>query len=139
MIEYIFFDAALRDKFVDYAAQRRVPCTAVDDNMGLVVAIPEDLPEEVADELEDYYETLEDEQEGMSVAVGDVHRLAGFGFKLPDGQARLVPVSTDMANRLMANFTLEEIQGLLNDVARYALEPPSQHLCKILAAQLDKD
>ncbi len=138
MIEYIFFDAALRDKFVDYATQRQVPCTATDDNMGLVVAIPEDLPEELADELENYYETLEDEQEGMSVAVGDVHRLAGFGFKLPDGQARLVPVSTDMANRLMANFTLEEIQKLLNDVARYALEPPNEHLCKILAAQKDQ-
>ena len=139
MFEYIFFDAALRDKFVSHAKQLGVPCTATDDNMGLVVAIPEDLPEEVADKLEEYYDTLEDEQEGMSLAEGDVHRLAGFGFKLPDGQARLVPVSTDMANRLMANFTLEEIQGLLNDVARYALEPPNEHLCQILAEQLKKD
>jgi hypothetical protein len=139
MIEYIFFDAALRDKFVAYAGQRNVPCTASDDSMGLVVAIPEDIPEEVADDLEAYYETLEDEQEGMSLAEGDVRRLAGFGFKLPDGQARLVPLSTDIANRLMANFTLEEIQGLLNDVARCALEPPNEHLCQILAAQKNKD
>ncbi len=135
MIEYIFFDATLRDKFLAYAEQRDVPCTASNDSMGLVVAIPEDIPEDVADDLEAYYETLEDEQEDLSLAEGDVNRLAGFGFKLPDGQARLVPVSTDMANRLMANFTLEEIQGLLNDVARYALEPPNEHLCQILAAR----
>src|SRR5512146_56376 len=135
MIEYIFFDATLRDKFLAFAEQRDVPCTASNDSMGLLVAIPEDIPEDVADSLEEYYETLEDEQEGMSLAEGDVRRLAGFGFKLPDGQARLVPVSTDIANRLMANFTLEEIQGLLNDVARYALEPPNEHLCQILAAQ----
>lgn len=133
MIEYIFFNAALRDKFLAFAEQRDVPCTASNDSMGLVVAIPEDIPEDVADSLEEYYEALEDEQEGMSLAEGDVRRLAGFGFKLPDGQARLVPVSTDIANRLMANFTLEEIQGLLNDVARYALEPPNEHLCQILA------
>lgn len=133
MIEYIFFDATLRDKFLAFAEQRDVPCTASNDSMGLVVAIPEDIPEDAADSLEEYYETLEDEQEGMSLAEGDVNRLAGFGFKLPDGQARLVPVSTDMANRLLANFTLEEIQGLLNDVARYALEPPNEHLCQILA------
>jgi hypothetical protein len=139
MIEYIFFDATLRDKFLAFAEQRDVPCTASNDSMGLVVAIPEDIPEDVADSLEEYYETLEDEQEGMSLAEGDVRRLAGFGFKLPDGQARLVPVSTDMANRLMANFTLEEIQGLLNDVARYALEPSNEHLCQILAEQLKKD
>jgi len=135
MIEYIFFDATLRDKFVAYATQRGVPCTASDDTMGLLVEIPEDIPEDVSDNLEEYYETLEDEQEGISLAEGDVRRLAGFGFKLPNGEARLVPVSTDIANRLMANFTLEEIQGLLNDVARYAVEPPNEHLCQILAAQ----
>ena len=135
MFEYIFFDIALRDKFVSYVEKRGVPYTAPEDNMGMVVAIPEDIPEHVSDDIEKYYETLEDEQEEQSETEGDLKRLAGFGFKLPDGQARLVPVSTDMANRLMANFTLEEIQGLLNDVARYALEPPNEHLCKILAAQ----
>lgn len=139
MIDYIFFDATLRDKFVAYAEQRGVPCTATDDPMGLVVAIPEDLPEELADELENYHDTLEKEQEELSLAADDLHRLAGFGFKLPDGQARLLPVSTDMANRLLANFTLEEIQELLNAVARYALEPPNEHLCKILAEQIKKD
>lgn len=136
MIEYIFFEASLRDKFVAHAAQRGVPCTASDDTMGMVVAIPEDLPEELSDEMESFYERLEHEQEGMSLAEGDLHRLAGFGFKLPDGQARLLPLDTDMANRLMANFTLAEIQELLNAVARYALEPPNEHLCKILASQI---
>lgn len=139
MIEYIFFEAILRDKFVAQAEQRGVPCTVTDDPMGMVVAIPEDLPEELADEIEDFYESLELEQEGMSLAEGDLHRLAGFGFKLPDGQARLLPLDTDMANRLMANFTLAEIQELLNAVARYALEPPNDHLCKILAEQIAQE
>jgi hypothetical protein len=136
MIEYIFFEASLRDKFVSHAAQRGVPCTASDDPMGMVVAIPEDLPEELSDEMESYYEGLEYEQEDLSLAEGNLHRLAGFGFKLPDGQARLLPLDTDIANRLMANFTLAEIQELLNAVARCALEPPNEHLCKILAAQI---
>jgi hypothetical protein len=135
MIEYIFFDIALRDKFVSYVEQCGVRYTAPEDNMGMVVAIPEDIPEPVSDDIEEYYSMLENEQEAQSETEGDLKRLAGFGFKLPDGQARLVPVSTDMANRLMANFTLEEIQGLLNNVAYYALEPPNEHLCKILAAQ----
>ncbi|OGS90964.1 MAG: hypothetical protein A2Z95_06810 [Gallionellales bacterium GWA2_60_18] len=139
MIEYIFFEASLRDKFVAYAEQRGVPCTTSDDHMGMVVAIPEDLPEQLADELEDYHEALEDEQEELSLAEGELRRLAGFGFKLPDGQARMLPLDTDMANRLLANFTLEEIQELLNSVARYALEPPNEHLCKILAEQAAKD
>lgn len=135
MIEYIFFDATLRDKFLSFAEQRDVPCTASDDSMGLLVAIPEDIPEEVADEIEEYYEALEDEQEDLSMANGDLNRLAGFNFTLPDGQQRILPLPSEMANRLMSNFSLEEIQGLLNDVAERTLNPNSEvHLCKILAA-----
>ncbi len=86
MIEYIFFEATLRDKFLAYAAQRDVPCTATEDHMGMVVAVPEDLPDALADELEGYYETLEQEQEGTRIAEGDLHRLAGFGFTCPTGK-----------------------------------------------------
>lgn len=122
-----------------FAAQHGVPCLIRDDPMGLVVEIPENLPERLADELEDFYAVLEREQEKMSLTEGELNRLAGFGFKLPDGQARLVPVAPDMANRLLENFTLEEIQGLLNAVARHALEPPNEHLCKLLAEQLARN
>jgi hypothetical protein len=134
MIEYIFFEAALRDKFLAFAEQRDVPCTASNDPMGLLVAIPEDIPEELSDEIEEYYESLEDEQEELSKATGDLNRLAGFNFTLPDGQQRMLPLPSEMANRLMANFSLEEIQGLLNATAERTLNPNSEHLCKILAA-----
>ncbi|MBK9160073.1 MAG: hypothetical protein IPM27_00635 [Nitrosomonadales bacterium] len=138
MIEYIFFEATLRDRFVAHAGQRGVSCKLVDDPMGMVVEIPEDLPDELSDEIEAFYDSLEKEQEGMSLAGGELHRLAGFGFSLPDGQARLVPVNTDIANRLMANFTFDEIRELFDSVARYALEPPNEHLCRMLAEQIAK-
>jgi hypothetical protein len=134
MIEYIFFEAALRDKFVAFAEQRGVPCTASDDSMGLLVAIPEDISEEMSDEFEEYYEVLEDEQEDLSKTNGDLNRLAGFNFTLPDGQQRMLPLPSEMASRLLENFSLEEIQGLLNATAERTLNPNSEHLCKILAA-----
>jgi hypothetical protein len=139
MIEYIFFNAALRDKFVAFAEQRGVPCTASDDSMGLLVAIPEDISEEMSDEIEAYYESLEDEQEELSKAEGDLNRLAGFNFSLPDGQQRMLPMPSEMANRLLANFSMEEIQGLLNATAERTLNPNSDdRLCKILAALKSK-
>lgn len=138
MIEYIFFDATLRDKFVLFSEQLGVPCTASEDSMGLTVAIPEDIPEDISDEIEGYYETLEDEQEELSKANGELNRLAGFNFSLPDGQQRMLPLPSEMANRLLANFSMEEIQGLLNAVAERTLNPNSEHLCKILAALRSK-
>ncbi len=133
MIEYIFFSAGLRDRFVTFLEQQALSPTISDDPLGMVVAFPEDIPEELQDEIETFYESLEAEQEDMSAAEGDLHRLAGFGFKLPSGEARLLPIEPDLANRLMAHFSLEEIQSLLNDVARYTLEPAEEHLCHILA------
>lgn len=134
MIEYIFFDASLRDKFVAFAEQQGAPCSASDDSMGLLVAISEDIPEDVSDKIEEYYESLEDEQEELSKANGELNRLAGFNFTLPDGQQRMLPLPSEMANRLLANFSMEEIQGLFNAVADRTLNPNSEHLCKILAA-----
>jgi hypothetical protein len=139
MIEYIFFDAALRDKFVAYARQHNVPCTTADDTMGLLVAVPEDLPDDVADELEDYYEILENEQADLSKTEGDLKHLAGFRFTLPNGESRMLPVQPEIAGRLLANFSLEEIQALFDAVADCTLNPNSDHLCQILAAQEQKD
>jgi hypothetical protein len=135
MIEYIFFDASLRDRFLAYAELRGVPCIAADDPMGMVVEIPEDIPDELSDEIESFYETLEREQEKISKADGDLNLLAGFRFNLPDGQSRMLPIEPDIANRLMSHFTLEEIQHLLDDVAHCTLFPNDEHLCKILAAR----
>jgi hypothetical protein len=138
MIDYIFFDAALRDKFVAYSEQLGVPCTASDDSMGLLVSIPEDIAEAVSDDIEKYYESLEDEQEELSKNEGDLNRLVGFNFTLPDGQSRMLPLDTEMANRLLASFSLDEIQDLLNAVAECTLNPNDEHLCHILAAQKDQ-
>lgn len=135
MIEYIFFDATLRDKFVTYAEQRDVICTITDDPMGMVVEIPEDIADDLSDEIEAFYETLEKEQEEISKGDGGLNRLAGFRFNLPDGESRMLPVYPDIANRLMAHFTLEEIQQLLDDVAHCTLYPNNDHLCEILAAR----
>jgi len=135
MIDYIFFDEALRERFVAFAQTRNVPCTVADDNLGLLASIPETFPEELIDELEDHYEQLQDEQADLSHSVGEFNRLAGFRFNLPNGQSRMLPLQTHIANRLLANFTLEEIQNLFESVARCTVNPGEERLCKILAAQ----
>ena len=133
MFEYIFFDASLRDKFVTYAKSLDVTCTFHDDHMGLVVAIPEDISEEQEDALEQQYENLEKEQSALLLnEEGGLKRLAGFYYKMPDGQSRMVPLETDIANRLLATFTMEEIQALFETVALSRIEDET-HLCKILA------
>lgn len=136
MIEYIFFAPALRDAFVEYAQSLQVNCTLQDDAMGLVVAVSEDIGETLEDVLEERYALLEREQARLlSEERGGLKQLAGFRFDLSDGQSRMVPLDTETANRLLAVFSLEEVQHLFGAVARSALNPPEEHLCKILAQE----
>lgn len=139
MFEYIFFDAKLRDRFVSRAKESGVACQASSDPLGYAVGVPEDLPEEVLEELEQYYDLLEKEQIGLSRKQGDLKGLASFSFKLPDGQSRMLPLQAELANRLLASFSLDEIQRLFEDVARCTLNPPDEHLCKILNAKDQED
>lgn len=135
MMEYIFFDASLRDRFAECARGLGVAHIFQDDNMGMVVAVPDDLADDLMDALEEHYEALQDEQSQlMSQSEGGFKSLAGFSLVLPDGTMSTVPLQPDIANRLLANFTIDEIQALFSNVARCALVPKEKHLCQILRA-----
>ncbi len=136
MFEYIFFDARLRDKFVSHAKERGAPCRVSDDPLGFTASVPEDLSEEVLDDLERFYELLEREQMASSREQGELRSIAGFGFILPDGQSRMLPLKPEMANRLLASFSLDEIRELFSEVARCTLQPSDEHLCRILREEL---
>lgn len=136
MDEYIFFDASLRDRFAEYAKSQGVACELRDDTMGLIVAVPEDLGDDLVEGLEERYDELQEEQSDLLAQdEGGLKKLAGFQLVLPDGQTCIVPMQPDMANRLLDCFSFEEIQTLLDTVARSVLNPSNSPLCKILRSE----
>lgn len=136
MNEYIFFDARLRDKFVTHAKTLGMECELRDDTMGLVVAVPEDIDDDLSDELEAHYDELQEEQSDlMSLTEGGLKKLAGFQLVLPDGQTSTVALQPEMARRLLSCFNFDEIQTLFDAVARSALDPKNRPLCEILRAE----
>lgn len=133
MMEYIFFEADLRDRFVAFVNTLNIVCELQEDTMGMVVMLPDGLSDDVMNRLEVNYDMLQDEQtQLLSQTEGGFKSLAGFSVVLPDGTISTVPIQPDMANRLLANFTIDEIQALFSTVARCALEPKEEHLCAIL-------
>ncbi len=102
------------------------------------MAIPENIEEEIENSLEQFYDELEKEQSSLLLnEEGGLKRLAGIYFSLPDGQSRMVPLQTEIANRLLSAFTLEEIQELFETIA-LSMIGEEEHLCKILAKQIGK-
>ena len=136
MMEYIFFDAALRERFVNFAGGLSIACELRDDNLCMLVLISDDLSDAQIDTLEEHYDELELEQARLLAETeGGFNSLAGFSLVLPDGMMTTVPLQPDVANRLLANFTIDEIQALFSTVASCALDPKEKHLCKILRSQ----
>ena len=128
----MFFDSALRDKFVQHAQKLGITCTLQDDNMGLIAGVPEDLPDATEVSLEACYEALQQEAASLvDQSEGGVKKhQAGFRLELPDGQSCMVALQPDIANRLLDYFSLEEIQALFATVAKHALNPQDSSLCQ---------
>ncbi len=131
--EFIFFDAALRDRFIQFAAARHIIAgTRPDAIEGDVVELPDDLGDDLVDALEAEYETLMDEQMALVEAneVADARDVLGVNVTLPDGRACTVRLPAALARRLFASFAPEEIHELVGAVAASVANPVAGPLCR---------
>lgn len=131
--EYIFFDAALRDRFVQFAATHGIESSVRSDPIAdHVVMLPDHLDDDVADALEAEYDTLMDEQ--MALTNGsdddDARDLMGVGITLPDGKDCTVRLPAKLARRLFAEFSPEEIHELVEAIATSVANPVDGPLCR---------
>jgi len=132
MLDYIFFHQQSLDQFVDYLEQRNIPHEARDDGMGLVVAIPDDLSDEITDPLDDYYERLLDEAENELSDTDETaeKHTAGLNITLGDGRTTSVEVSPELLNRILGAITVEELNGLVNAIVGSVENPDNRPLCQ---------
>lgn len=132
MFEYMFFDEELRRRFVAYAHSLNIECTFPDDNLGLLAATQEEIDDTVSDVLDNYYDELMEEQaDRVDAADGEAtHQAAGIRVTLSDGRPCMVKLEPALANRLLAAFTLEEMQVLVNAIAQSVENPGDGPICK---------
>lgn len=131
MSEYIFFDPALRDRFIAFASAQGIhPDTRPDKVAGYLVILPDSLPEDIEDALEDEYDQLMDEQQQLVEAEdGEDKTLMGVDITLPDGQACVVRLPPDFARRLCAHFSGDEIRAMVTAIAADIAEPTTGPIC----------
>lgn len=133
MLEYQFFDDTLRDRYLARAASLGVPSeVSTDEIAGSVVAIPEEIDENTADELDEFYDILMQEQAMLAEQNQDwvAKRLASIQVTLSDGRMRTVRLDAVTANRLLGSFTPAEAQQLVEAIARSLENPLDGPMCK---------
>jgi hypothetical protein len=133
VLEYAFFDPALVQRFVDFAANRGIACQVEADAVaGSVVAVPDDLPDPLVDALDDCYETLQQEQaESAQAQEGWVtKRLAGIQVTRADGSLFTVRLDADTANLLLGAFAPADAQALVQAIVNSLDNPVEGPLCR---------
>ncbi|MHB1589936.1 MAG: hypothetical protein ACYCTW_00125 [Sulfuricella sp.] len=130
MMEYIFFNAELAERFAEFARLIGSGCEERNDNMGLVVAVPEDLDEELGNRLETYYAHLLDEQaEMVEETEPDLKHTTAINITLGDGRPCAIRIEPAMMNRLMSCLSIDEIRRLATTIARSVENPDDKPLC----------
>ena len=131
--EYMFFDAALRDRFMAFASGHGIASTMRQDEIaGFVVVLPDGLADELQDAVEDEYESIMDEQ--MLLAESDTelvsHHAAGVTVTLADGTTRAIRIPPAIARRLLEHFTSDEIHEIATAIAQSVENPIDGPLCR---------
>ena len=137
-MDYIFFNAALCQEFIVFAGERGIACECrTDEAMEgdvavLQVTLADDLPESVLEALEERYDALMEEtatrvaqEEGW---VGK--RLAGVSATLSDGTMRTIRLDPELANKLLATFSTDEIHRLVSAIASSLAATEEPRLCR---------
>lgn len=132
-VEYMFFDEALRDRFVAFAAARGIAGTVRADEIdGFVVALPDGMDDALEDALEAEYDAIMDEQ--MLRAESDTelvsHAVAGTTVTLADGSTRTVRIPPPIARRLFEHFTSGEIHEIVTAIAQSVENPIDGPICR---------
>lgn len=131
--EYMFFDDALRDRFVAFATAHGVASTVRPDEIaGFVVTLPDGLADDLQDAIEAEYDTIMEAQMLLAESDSDLvsHHATGITVTLADGSTRAVRIPPPIARRLFEHFTVDEIHEIASAIAQSIESPSDGPICR---------
>lgn len=130
MLEYVFFDEGIRNKFVEELQAKGVAVTTTDED-GCIAEVPEDLDDQLADEVDYLYEKLlQETAELMEEGEGAFEKnVMGVMVALADGTPCTIRLDPDMVARLLNCISMEELRDLAQTIAEGVQNPDNRPLC----------
>ncbi|MEN8710950.1 MAG: hypothetical protein ABF326_02015, partial [Arenicellales bacterium] len=123
---YIFFHDEPRKQFLQYIESLDIPHVAQDDTMGMIVAIPEELGEDIEDEIEAHYDKLMEDAEAGEAAEKDV---AAMTISLQSGDTIYASVEPKGLNRILSVITTQELNDPVNSIVSSVETPDERPFC----------
>ncbi|MBW5290798.1 MAG: hypothetical protein Rsou_1254 [Candidatus Ruthia sp. Asou_11_S2] len=136
MLDYIFFDAKLSNKFKDHLTKVGIEFKYEQDSafgsvQGEIVSITDETSENLLDELQNLYDELQRELEKLLEQndEGLVMSAAGMEVKLKDGKLCTLRVAPDIVARILTVLEFDELQAFVDNIAKSVEEPDNGHFC----------
>lgn len=132
MIEYVFFHQPLANAFIERLVALSIAYESKADELGLVVAVPEDLDDAVLDELDGLHEELLAQAEVLLIAAegGTEQQAAALNITLGDGRIVQASVRPALMNKLLSALSFEEINELLEAIVDSIEHPDERPFCR---------
>ena len=132
LLEYVFFDERPRDQFVEYLAKLGLEPRQEQDDGLYQVFLPEELEDETADRIEQFYDEMLElsrelyEAEGEQGEVG--YHAAGITVELGDGRSVYAEVEPRLLGRIMEVLSPEEFNEVVNAIVEAVENPDARSL-----------
>lgn len=130
MLEYVFFDEGVRERFVGFLREHGV-ATVLSEADGLIAAIPEDIDDTLSDAIDACYDRLlQENAELLESSEGGLEKqAAGVRVQLADGTPCMVRLAPALMARLLNCITLEELRDMVQAIALQVEDPDDLPVC----------
>ncbi len=131
MLDYIFFHDVTRTQFIQYLAQQDILYVEQSDSMGMIVAVPEDLGDDLEDEIEVHYDNLMEDAEDLLIEEGEAAEkdVAAITITLDEGKTVYASVSPKVLNSILSVITTQELNDLVNSIVSSVQNPDDRPFC----------
>jgi len=132
MLEYIFFDERPWRQFIDYLQSLGLEPKASSGDEGWLVALPEDLDDDLDEKIEAYYDRMLEMNESLvAEEEGQDHvHTAGVNVTLADGRVVQAAVDPTLMRRILSAISPEELGDLVNVIVDAVENPDERPFCQ---------
>jgi hypothetical protein len=131
MLEYVFFDESIREKFAEFLREKGVDYRLNDEDGACLAEVPEDLDDALGDEIDYCYEKLLQETAELIEATDDAleKNVAGVHVALKDGSACTIRLDPALLARVLNCISMEELRDMAQTIAEGVENPDNRPLC----------
>lgn len=132
MLDYLFFNDAIAQRFRDYLKSLGLVYEDAVEPIQNAYIIKIDEPDDVLwDQIDDVYDVLADEdQRCVESQDDDGDDRAGIYLQLANGSQTIAKVDPAVLNKMLTVITMEELNQFLDIVVKSVESPDDSPICK---------